>query len=104
MIAKRSVANAPWRYTERPVGEYCEEYWARLQAMALDNHDMPWSELALRFSAFAPGVSSAIVGTTRIEHLTHNLEQALKGPLPEDIVAEIHAAFKRCDHDWIGQL
>lgn len=104
VIAKRSVANAPWRYTERPVGEYCEEYWARLQAMALNNHDMPWSELALRFSAFAPGVSSAIVGTTRIEHLTHNLEQALKGPLPEGVVAEIRAAFKRCDHDWISQL
>jgi len=34
-IAKRPIANAPWRFAERPAGHYCEEYWQRLQKMNL---------------------------------------------------------------------
>ncbi len=67
-IAKRPIANAPWRFGEKPTGHYCEEYWKRLQKMNL-NFDMDNYELALRFSAFTWGVDSCIVGTTNINHL-----------------------------------
>ncbi|MDR3692291.1 MAG: aldo/keto reductase, partial [Fimbriimonas sp.] len=56
VIAKRPIANAPWRFAERPVGDYSEEYWTRLRMMDIDPGDLPWQELAVRFSAYAPGV------------------------------------------------
>lgn len=103
VIAKRSVANAPWRFAERPHGHYCEEYWHRWRTMAVDAAGMDWQELALRFSAYAPGVSCAIVGTTSLEHLRHNVALAEKGPLPVDVFDAVVAAFKRHDQGWVGQ-
>ncbi|WP_243316440.1 aldo/keto reductase [Geothrix paludis] len=104
LIAKRPLANAPWRWTERPAGEYCEVYWARLKAMGLDPGDLDWPELALRFAAFHEGVSSCIVGTTKLEHLKVNLRFLEKGPLPADRVDAIRAVFAACDGGWDGQI
>ncbi|MFC3928922.1 aldo/keto reductase [Streptococcus caprae] len=47
VIAKRPIANAPWRYDTRPVGEYVEPYWERMQQLTLPR-DYPLNELALR--------------------------------------------------------
>lgn len=104
LIAKRPLANAPWRWAERPTGEYCEVYWARLKAMGLDPGDLDWPELALRFAAFQEGVSSCIVGTTKLEHLKANLRLLEKGPLLKDQVAAIRAAFAARDEGWDGQI
>ncbi|MGB9093102.1 MAG: aldo/keto reductase, partial [Gallionella sp.] len=49
-IAKRPSANHPWRFAERPVGDYCEEYWLRWRAMGLSNHGHEWGEIAIRFA------------------------------------------------------
>jgi aryl-alcohol dehydrogenase-like predicted oxidoreductase len=104
VIAKRSIANAPWRHAERPVGLYVEEYWVRWKAMGIDPGGLPWDELALRFSAYLPGVSCCIVGTTRLEHLRRNAELAARGPLPADLVEAIRAAFRAHDQGWTGQV
>ncbi len=104
VIAKRPVANAPWRFTSRPVGNYAEVYWERWQAMGIDPGPYEWQELALRFVAYLPDVSSCIVGTRNLEHLRHNLELVKRGPLPAETVAEIRRAFKEHDQDWIGQV
>ena len=104
VIAKRPIANAPWRYATRPVGDYCETYWERLQTMKLEPEGLPWDEFALRFSAFAPGVSSAIVGTSSLENLARNVEIVGKGALDSEVVARVRAAFKTHDHNWIGQI
>jgi aryl-alcohol dehydrogenase-like predicted oxidoreductase len=104
VIAKRPIANAPWRYATRPVGDYCETYWERLQTMKLEPEGLSWDEFALRFSAFAPGVSSAIVGTSNLENLARNVEIVGKGALNPEAVARVHAAFKTHDQDWIGQV
>jgi aryl-alcohol dehydrogenase-like predicted oxidoreductase len=103
-IAKRAVANHPWRFAERPVGDYCEEYWTRWQAMGLDNRGLEWGEISLRFSLSFPGVSAAVVGTASATHLKHSLQWANRGPLPADWVAEMQAAFYRHDNDWTGQI
>lgn len=103
VIAKRPVANAPWRYAECPVGRYAEEYWKRWKTMNLD-FGMDWQELALRFTAFTWGVDSCIVGTTDAVHLRQNAESIDKGILPEPIVSELRSAFRKNDHDWIGQV
>ena len=104
VIAKRPIANAPWRFNERPVGNYAEEYWHRWKTMNLDPHDLPWQELAMRFSAYQPGVHTCIVGTAKLDHLKENLGYVLKGQLPENIVKEIRDSFKKHDQNWVGQV
>jgi aryl-alcohol dehydrogenase-like predicted oxidoreductase len=103
-IAKRAVANHPWRFAQRPVGDYCEEYWARWQAMGLDNRGLEWGEISLRFALSFPHVSAAIVGTANVQHLLQSLQWVAKGPLPADWVTELHTAFAQHDNDWTGQI
>jgi aryl-alcohol dehydrogenase-like predicted oxidoreductase len=103
-IAKRPVANHPWRFTERPVGDYCEPYWERWQAMGLDSGGLDWGESALRFALSIPGVSSAIVGTGRPEHLREALAWAAQGPLAAADVARWRDGFRAHDRGWTGQV
>jgi aryl-alcohol dehydrogenase-like predicted oxidoreductase len=103
-IAKRAVANHPWRFAQRPVGDYCEEYWTRWQAMGLDNRGLEWGEISLRFALSFPGVSAAIVGTAKADHLTQSLQWADKGSLPRDWVTELQATFKQHGENWTGQI
>ena len=102
VIAKRPVANAPWRFETRPYGQYAEEYWYRWQTMRLNPRGLDWQELALRFVAFLPGVHCCIVGTASAEHLAQNAKLLARGPLPADQVDEIQRAFQAHDDDWTG--
>jgi aryl-alcohol dehydrogenase-like predicted oxidoreductase len=106
VIAKRPLAGAIWRESQRP-GAFAEgQYWDRWQAMdfaaAFDAAD--WSELALRFTAHCPGVTSSIVGTTNLAHLRRNLEFVNKGPLPDAQTALLLAAFQRHGQAWPGLI
>lgn len=100
VIAKRPLANAPWRFAERPVGHYAELYWERLRTLDLDPGDLSWAAFALRFSAYATGVDCAIVGTAQLAHLRDNVELASRGPLPAETVAEIEEAWLRVGTAW----
>src|SRR5262249_17096876 len=62
VIAKRPGANSPWRFNDRPHGHYSETYWLRLKEMNLHFEGYTWQELALRFTAYLPGVCTSIVG------------------------------------------
>jgi len=109
VIAKRPLANGPWTHPARPAGQYVERYWERLQAMRsgdqpLDPGPFDWDELALRFAAFAPGVSTAIAGTASLEHLTRNAALVARGPLPASAVAGVREAFLAHDDGWDGQI
>ena len=104
-IAKRALANAPWRFAQHPVGDYCEPYWRRLQVMQLFPSDaLPWGELALRFVLAQPGVSALIVGTAKPAHWADAIAWAARGPLEAATTAHWRAAFKQHDNDWIGQV
>jgi aryl-alcohol dehydrogenase-like predicted oxidoreductase len=103
-IAKRPSANHPWRFAAAPIGEYCETYWQRWQAMDISSHGLPWGEFAIRFALSFPGVASAIVGTASPAHLRENLAWAAAGPLPEAWLQELRAAFRAHDTDWVGQV
>ena len=100
VIAKRPIANAPWRFAERPSGDYAELYWQRLRELQLDPRDLDWAEFALRFSAYAPGVHSAIVGTAKLANLRRNVQAANHGPLPPAMLADIDQAWQRVGSDW----
>jgi aryl-alcohol dehydrogenase-like predicted oxidoreductase len=103
VIAKRPLANAPWRFENYPKDHYCEPYWLRMRAMNLD-FDMPNDELAIRFVAWTWGIDSCIVGTTSPERIRHNAKLIRKGPLPADVVHAIRNRFRDCDHGWESQV
>jgi aryl-alcohol dehydrogenase-like predicted oxidoreductase len=104
VIAKRPLGNAPWRFNERPGAHDIGEYWHRMRTMVLDSRGLDWSELALRFAAHVPGVSTCIVGTGRMDNLRRNLRALEQGPLPADFVDTIRDAFRRNDHGWDGMI
>ena len=103
VIAKRPIANAPWRFSERPVGHYCEEYWHRWKTMNLPEQKN-WLDTFLRFAVFTDGVDSAIVGNTKIEHLKSNIEIIEKGPLDSELNKLIVEKFKEHNNNWLGEV
>lgn len=102
VIAKRPVANALWKYDQQPHGNYAEEYWIRWQKMNL-HFDIEPHELFIRFSVFSPGIDSAILGTSGIEHLKKAINAVKKGPLPLDIFMKIRTSFIENDDNWRGK-
>jgi aryl-alcohol dehydrogenase-like predicted oxidoreductase len=112
VIAKRALANAPWRFEERPHGDYCEVYWDRMQRMIPDpriagvRSEAAWTQYALYFSVFAPGVDTALVGTRRMEHLNQLVCDVLgAGPAGSPrLVEDARAWFRDNDRDWVGQV
>ena len=104
VIAKRPLANAPWRFAERPVRHEAELYWVRWQELQLDRGELPWDELAVRFAAHFPGVSSAIAGTQQIAHLCHNAALVARGALPEPVVAAVRTRFQEAGATWPAKI
>lgn len=104
VIAKRPLANAAWRFADRPVGQYEEPYWDRLQVLGIEPADGDWIGTAIRFSAFMPGVSTAIVGTSSADHLRAVVDAVARGPLPSAEVERWVAAFAPHSGDWPPQV
>lgn len=103
-IAKRPLANAPWRFGECPGDDEAAFYWSRWQALGLPDPGMPWGELAIRFAVWHAGVSAAVVGTVNPEHLREDIRWSEQGPLPDDLVAIARDAFRRHDEGWAGVI
>ena len=104
IVAKRPLANAPWRHSERPVGVYGETYWLRLRALGLEPESDDWQGTALRFSAFTPGVGTAIVGTSRTANLEAAAAAVARGPLPATERARWENAFAPHTGVWPGEV
>ena len=102
VVAKRPLANVAWRHRERPAGVYGVEYWDRLQAAGLQPYEGDWTETAARFAAFAPGVSTAIVGTSSPRHLAEAAVAVEKGSLPKDEIRRWYDAYRV--HNWPGDV
>ena len=118
VLAKRPIANAAWKDASAQRGmyaNYARTYAERLIRMAITPADLgfageagaAWSEIALRFTLSQPGVTTAIVGTTSASNVERNLAAASKGPLSDDLVADLRAAFQRAEaaaaEPWLGQ-
>ncbi len=113
VLAKRPIANAAWKDISEQQGlyrMYVKTYVERLEKLKLQPTDLgftdaDWPEIALRFTLGIEGVHCAIIGTTSPENGRANLALIEKGPLPEDAVKKIRAAFKTADPQgsWTGQ-
>jgi aryl-alcohol dehydrogenase-like predicted oxidoreductase len=103
VIAKRPLANAVWRHLTWPEGDHAE-YWERMHAMQLDPGPDGWLDLALRFSAFTPGVATAIVGTTSSSHLGQCADSIVKGDIGLDARRRIETSFSVKSRGWRGKV
>lgn len=111
VIAKRPLANAPWRFEDRPAGHEAELYWERWRELGLEERlgiegglPLGIDEVAARFAAHFPGVSSAIIGTSQIPHLCHNAELVARGALPAALVATVRARFQAVGAAWPSRI
>jgi aryl-alcohol dehydrogenase-like predicted oxidoreductase len=119
VLAKRPIANAAWRDYSQQRGmyaNYAQIYSERLAKMEIRPADLgfpgnvgeAWSEIALRFTMSQPGVTTAIVGTTRIANVARNLKTVSKGALPRKVVSELRSAFQKAEladgRPWPGQI
>lgn len=104
VLVKRPLANAPWRYDRRPDRDDVAIYWDRMRALGIDPAPLGWGELSIRFAAFAPGVTTALVGTTRLEHLAAAVRATEAGPLAPEMQAHVRAAFDRAGVVWPGVI
>lgn len=103
VIAKRPLANAFWRFSQQPVGDYSEAYWLRWRALALET-ELAVDELVLRFAVYAPGVDSCIIGTRQAAHLSANLALADKGPLPAEVLTAIADRYTAVGGAWASEI
>jgi aryl-alcohol dehydrogenase-like predicted oxidoreductase len=104
VVAKRPLGNAPWRFADQPHGHDAELTWERLHALAIDPTPLAWDELALRFSAFAPGVTCALVGTTSLDHLRAAARHVEAGPLEPRVAEALRARYAAIGAAWPGRV
>lgn len=103
-IAKRPIANAPWRFTDRPSGLYCEAYWDRMKQMNLFPDIADMTDIALRYAAFTEGVTSVITGTADRAHLDDNRASIEAGSLSASVYAEIRQRYLAAGADWRSEI
>jgi len=107
IIAKRPIANAVWKHASKP-DPYHQPYWERLPKLDyqfLKGDFQNAVSIALRFTLAAPGVHTAIAGTTQPDRWCQNAELLMKaGALEQGQFDEIHARWKSiAGADWNGQ-
>ncbi|MEZ4502978.1 MAG: aldo/keto reductase [Dehalococcoidia bacterium] len=71
--------------------EVMKDRWDEAKLEELLDGGMTRMEFMLRFTLSQPDLDTTIVGTKSVEHLQDNVAAALKGPLPDSVVAEAKA-------------
>ncbi len=107
VIAKRPIANAVWRHDSKPSESYHHEYWDRIQKLKFDFLTKSLEEAtatALRFTLSIPGVSVAIVGTTKPQRWQENARFVAEGNLSNEEFQAIRERWREVGgDDWVGQ-
>ncbi|MBA3692200.1 MAG: aldo/keto reductase [Acidobacteria bacterium] len=107
VIAKRPIANAVWRHDSKPSESYHHEYWDRIQKLKFDFLTKSLEEAtatALRFTLSIPGISVAIVGTTKPQRWQENARFVAEGNLSNEEFRAIRERWREVGgDDWIGQ-
>ena len=100
VLAKRALAGAPWRHS---TSAYADR-WRIAYATPFVAGKFDWDELAIRFAAFAPGITAALMGTRELDHLRRAVSAVERGALPEDALASIDHRFAAHAEDWLGVI
>ena len=107
VIAKRPIANAVWRNSEKPDDTYHHAYWDRLQKLNysfLKKSIEEATAIALRFTLSIDGVASAIVGTTKPNRWQENAKYVAEGKLSPEEFNEIREIWNEvADETWVGK-
>jgi aryl-alcohol dehydrogenase-like predicted oxidoreductase len=93
----RGTASEDKAWSVRPLsgGDVpAEATWESARLDELLEDGMSRHEFILRFTLSLPGLSSTIVGTSKLDHLRGNVAMASRGPLPADVYTE---AIRRLD-------
>jgi aryl-alcohol dehydrogenase-like predicted oxidoreductase len=102
LLVKRALAGLAWARSQRP-DDFCEgSYWDRWQQLALPDVGLPWPEVALRYAAGQPHVSSVLLGTKTLAHLQAGIDAVQRGPLPAEVLAVLDDAWGRHGRSWPG--
>jgi hypothetical protein len=108
VIAKRPIANAVWRFAEKPSDSYVHEYWERIQKLKFDFLKKSTEEAtatALRFTLTIPGVHTMIVGTTRPQRWQENARYVAEGNLSGEEFEAIRDRWREiADENWVGMV
>lgn len=104
VLAKRPYFGRPWLRAACPADPPHAEYWRRFQVVAPRLGPREWSELALRFSAHAPGIAACLVGGTSLQHLADNVRACAAGPLPAADADAVRRAYAECGSAWHGVI
>lgn len=96
VLAKRVLANGAFEVASATGRADVDEYARRIalsfgSARAISG--IGWAELSLRFAAHAPGVSCALVGTSRPERLVDATRAIARGPLAAPVIAELERSY-----------
>jgi aryl-alcohol dehydrogenase-like predicted oxidoreductase len=102
VLAKRPLANAIPGRSERPRSEYAAQYWPRWEAFPMREppETLSWLATAIRFTAHADGITSALVGSSHAAHVIDIAQAAADGPLPRAARDELDRAYERVGRDW----
>lgn len=107
VIAKRPIANAVWRNSQKPENAYHHPYWERIQKLKYDFLNTQESfSIALRFTLSQPGVCTAIVGTKQPGRWQANAKMLeADGPLSAKEIAAICSRWQEVGgENWHGQV
>ena len=106
VIAKRPIANAVWRNSEKPESAYHHEYWDRIQKLKFDFLSKSLEEsiaTAMRFTMSIPGVDTMIVGTTQPNRWQSNARLVAEGNLSSEEFEAIRNRWREvADESWVG--
>jgi aryl-alcohol dehydrogenase-like predicted oxidoreductase len=96
--AAAPLANS--RFTRMPI--YQDRYWHEANFAAIQQltrlaqeSGRSLARLALRWVLDRPGITSVILGASRLEHLQENLAAADDPPLPADVLTACDAVWKQ---------
>lgn len=92
IIVKNPIANALYERSRPDGGDGLLWDLARRRLAGRVLGDLPRVEACLRWLLSRSEIDTAIVGTTRLEHLQDNVASAERGPLPADVLAAIAAS------------
>ena len=102
VIAKRPIANAVWRYADRPDEERLQAYWHRMQSLDYNfvaNSDAVATALGFTLKT---GIHTAIIGTTSPRHMQSNVSAASAADVPFEAIR--NRWKQTASPEWVAQM